>query len=117
MAPDPGPGGITVEPTTVEVGGTVNVAFSGSLGVRHGGYLYLIDEIGETVAGMRSDGNGEEPEATLDVANFEILDYAVSGPGPDRVLIPAELQPGRYVLCTANSRPEACAVLNVTAPP
>jgi hypothetical protein len=117
MAPDPGPGGMAVSPTTVVVGAQANVTFSGSLSVRHGGYFHLVDAVGEIVAGLRSNGRGDEPAATLDVANFEILDYAVTGPGPDVVVIPAELQPGRYDLCTANSTPETCVTLNVTAEP
>lgn len=38
----------------------------------------------------------------------------VSGPGPDRVLVPETAPPGDYLVCTANALDEACAVLTVT---
>ena len=38
----------------------------------------------------------------------------VSGPGPDRVMVPETATPGDYLLCTANARDEACALLTVT---
>ncbi len=38
----------------------------------------------------------------------------VSGPGPDRVLVPDTAPPGAYLLCTANALDEACALLTVT---
>ena len=38
----------------------------------------------------------------------------VSGPGPDRVLIPDTAPPGDYLLCTANALDKACALLAVT---
>lgn len=37
----------------------------------------------------------------------------VSGPGPDRVLVPETATPGDYLLCTANALEEACALLTV----
>lgn len=41
-------------------------------------------------------------------------DVGVSGPGPDRVLVPETAPPGDYLLCTANALDEACALLTVT---
>ena len=41
-------------------------------------------------------------------------DVGVSGPGPDRVLVPDTAPPGDYLLCTANALDEACALLTVT---
>ena len=38
----------------------------------------------------------------------------VSGPGPDRVLVPDTAPPGDYLLCAANALDEACALLTVT---
>ena len=38
----------------------------------------------------------------------------VSGPGPDRVLVPETTSPGDHLLCTANALDEACALLMVT---
>lgn len=38
----------------------------------------------------------------------------VSGPGPDRVLVPESASPGDYRLCTANALDEAGALLTVS---
>lgn len=113
-APDPGHGSMTVEPASVGAGGQVEVRFAGSLSTLHGGYFYLYNQSGSPVAALWSDGNGEPPGATTDLDNFEILDFGVPGSGPDTVVTPVELAPGSYRLCTANSRPEACAELEVT---
>ena len=41
---------------------------------------------------------------------------AVTGPGPDRAIVPDTAPAGNYLLCTAtNTNPEACALLTVTA--
>jgi hypothetical protein len=39
---------------------------------------------------------------------------AISGGGPDRVIVPESASPGDYLLCTANALDEACALLTVT---
>lgn len=41
-------------------------------------------------------------------------DVGVSGPGPDHVIVPDNAPAGEYLLCTANSADEACALLTVT---
>ena len=40
-------------------------------------------------------------------------DVGVGGPGPDHVIVPDEAAAGEYLLCTANSVDEACAILTV----
>jgi hypothetical protein len=49
-----------------------------------------------------------------DSANRGWEQVGVSGPGPDRVLVPEAASPGDYLLCTANSLDEACALLTET---
>lgn len=49
-----------------------------------------------------------------DSANRGWEQVGVSGPGPDRVLVPETASPGDYLLCTANALDEACALLTVT---
>ena len=39
---------------------------------------------------------------------------AISGGGPDRVIVPESASPGDYLLCTANALDEACALLTLT---
>lgn len=42
------------------------------------------------------------------------VDVGVGGPGPDHVIVPDVAPAGEYLLCTANSIDEACAILTVT---
>jgi hypothetical protein len=41
-------------------------------------------------------------------------DVRIGGPGPDHVIVPDTAPAGDYLLCTANSVHEACAILTVT---
>lgn len=41
------------------------------------------------------------------------VDVGVGGPGPDHVVLPETAPPGDYLLCTANSVDEACAIVSV----
>jgi hypothetical protein len=41
------------------------------------------------------------------------VQVGISGPGPDRVLVPETAPPGDYLLCTANALEKACALLRV----
>lgn len=41
-------------------------------------------------------------------------DVGVGRPGPDHVIIPDNAPAGDYLLCTANSADESCAILTVT---
>ncbi len=78
-----------------------------------GGYFYLMrgDEL---IALLWSDANEEVPMgSTTDPGEMEILDFGVSGPGPDHVALPEGAPPGDYRLCTANSLPEVCAAVTV----
>ncbi len=38
----------------------------------------------------------------------------IIGPGPDRVIIPPDAEPGQYRICTANLAEDFCAPLEVT---
>ena len=42
-------------------------------------------------------------------------DVGIGGPGPDHVIVPDNAPAGTYLLCTANSAEEACALLTVTS--
>jgi hypothetical protein len=41
-------------------------------------------------------------------------DIGVGGPGPDTLIIPDSIRPGTYRLCTANSMPNICTMLDIT---
>lgn len=94
----------------------MELRFRGSLADTRGGYFMLVDPDGTEVAGMWSDqGPDRTPGFTLALDTFGVLDNAVSGPGPDTVVMPSPLAVGDYRLCTANSAPEACVDVQVVA--
>lgn len=106
---------MSIDPQSVSSGSEIAVRYDGRLAKNRGGYFYLVNSAGERIAGLWTDKD-ERGEAgyTTELEEFEILDFSVSGTGPDILLIPTELAPGRYRLCTANSAPDVCATVNVT---
>jgi hypothetical protein len=105
---------MSADPEIVPSSGTVELVFSGELATLHGGYFVLVDQSGREVAGLWSDQIEEGiPGYTTDLATFEILDFGVLGPGPDHVVLPPDLPPGTYQICTENSRPERCASITI----
>lgn len=46
--------------------------------------------------------------------DFAFTDVGIGGAGPDRVLIPEDVAPGRYRVCTANAGDDFCAALAVS---
>ncbi|WP_159801375.1 hypothetical protein [Arthrobacter zhaoguopingii] len=40
-------------------------------------------------------------------------DIGIAGPGPDTLIIPDSIRPGKYRLCTANSMPNVCTPLDI----
>lgn len=108
---------MTIQPATVDVGKTIRVRFDGPLEAQHGAYYYLKDVDGNVLAGLWSDKFVEEgvvsPGYTTDLENFVILDFPVRDRTPDTLVLPPSVGPGRYALCTANSRPDPCTEFEV----
>lgn len=113
-------GTMTVTPATATRGQRLALRF-GSEEVR--GIAFSLSEWGEegwTVAYyLTSDWGspvGHTPEwwSVEDAEGRGWVDVGISGPGPDHVIVPDSAPPGDYLLCTANSADEACALLNVT---
>ncbi len=92
------------------------VSFTGRLSTTRGGYLFVKDMEGVSVALLRSDGNSEIPMGyELDPDRFGMLDDGLSGTS-STFRFPPELPAGTYVLCTANSLPsEECVSVEVSA--
>ena len=42
-------------------------------------------------------------------------DYGVGGPGPDPLIMPADIEPGQWRLCTANARVQMCTQITVNS--
>lgn len=105
---------MTAVPRSPKAGEQISMFFRGSLADGRGGFYRLEDNSRQLVAGMWSNtGEFDKPGFTLDIDAFVILDYAVFGPGPDQLLLPVEVAPGDYQLCTANSRPETCLPITI----
>lgn len=69
----------------------------------------------EPIAWMTSSANGGDP-MTVPVGSdgYGVDDVGIGGPGPDVVVLPDDLDPGPYRICTANrGDPEICAELTV----
>ena len=97
----------------IVAGQPFRVSFTGRLSELRGGYLFVRDSGGATVALLRSDGNAEIPMGyELDPGEWAMLDDGLSG-AESTFVFPLELSAGSYVLCTANSGPEECAEVQV----
>ncbi len=92
------------------------VSFTGRLSTTRGGYLFVKDIEGVSVALLRSDGNSEIPMGyELNPDRFDMLDDGLSGTSSTFVF-PPELPDGAYALCTANSlAPEECVSVEVSS--
>lgn len=106
---------IVISPATVAPGGEVELRFAGALAENRGGFFVLVDDSGDSVAGLWQDFDGENRGSTLDMDAYGVLDFAVTGPGPNIVPIPSEIDPGTYRICTENSRPVGCGQITVEA--
>lgn len=80
-----------------------------------GGFFFLFQwdgsEWGEPIYLLESDANGRRPSSIRVGEGGDMADYGVEGPGPDRLVLPSDLEPGYWWLCTANARDRACAPL------
>lgn len=63
-----------------------------------------------------SDANDGQPSAFRPNAEgMGIPDVGIGGPGPDRVLIPEDVDSGAYRVCTGNAGQNFCAPIEVRA--
>ncbi|WP_293696821.1 hypothetical protein [uncultured Agrococcus sp.] len=108
------------ETETVAAGDTLEVTFpeetgrgiAWSLEIREEGDWHL-----RYFMSANSDGIGGEPSwaDAGDEDEHYWIDIGISGSGPDLVPIPETAEPGEYRLCTANSAPNICAEITVSA--
>ncbi len=59
-------------------------------------------------------GGAPSWQSAADAEDYAWPDIGINGPGPDSLLIPDEATPGAYRLCTVNSGPNICALLEIT---
>lgn len=97
------------------IGAEFEVSFEGSLRRSRGGYFWLQELDGTRLALLRSDGNSEIPMSyNIDVASAGMLDDGLSGES-SMLVLPPQIEPGPYLLCTANSADDVCIEVDVQA--
>ncbi len=99
----------------VVTGAEFDILFTGALSDSRGGYFWLERPDGTRMALLRSDGNAEIPMGyDLGVDDAMMLDDGLSG-DTSRLLLPPDIEPGPYRLCTANSLGDDCTEIDVLA--
>jgi heat shock protein HslJ len=119
----PWQGTMRLEPPTAQPGATVAMHFppTNSRGVAYSLAPWTGNAWADPEYYLTSDG-GEQLGWTpgwwrVDQGeNRGWPDIGISGPGPDRVVIPDTAAAGPYLLCTATAVNKACATLTVDAP-
>jgi hypothetical protein len=63
---------------------------------------------------LTSDGNGGRPVSVpVGTEGYGTTDVGVGGRGPDHVMLPPDVAPGNYRICTANAGSDFCAPIEV----
>lgn len=107
---------ISLAPTALGPGDLVSLSFPETS--QRGGFFQLQAWTGSTWADaiylLESDaGESGQPSWVVIGEGAGTDDYGVGGPGPDRIQLPESIDPGYWLLCTANSQVERCAQLLV----
>ncbi len=112
--PEPTEASFMLEPLNPEPGATFEASFDPSNS--RGGYFTLSRWDGEEWAApaflLESDVN-RPPSATRIPGEFGVDDYGAGGPGPDGLVMPDEIEDGRWRLCTANAFDHVCTQITV----
>ncbi len=117
--PDPPPSvpEMRIEPETLTAGGEFSVSYDGYFS--RGGYYLLsrIDSDGDVAAPeylLESHHNPGTPQVyPIAGDGWGVDDYGVDIAAPDRLVLPDDIDAGRWQLCTANAIQEACADLQI----
>jgi hypothetical protein len=96
-------------------GDTVAMRFPAKTG--RGVAFHLDQRVGDewvTRYWLTSDGNGGRPVTVpVDTEGYGTSDVGVGGRGPDHVVLPTDVVPGDYRICTANAGDEFCAPIEI----
>ncbi len=96
-------------------GDEFDLSFTGALRENRGGYFWLQEPNGVRKALLRSDGNPDIPMSyDLNLADASMLDDALSGE-TSKLVLPPDINPGLYRLCTANSATDVCIDINIVS--
>ena len=114
--PDPDVGTFELSPANPQPDTTFEATFDPDNA--RGGYFTLDQWSGskwlDPAFLLESDANDGAPTWTSIDGEFEVLDYGVSGAGPDGLVLPDVIDAGIWRLCTANARDHVCAQLRIT---
>jgi hypothetical protein len=107
---------VTVTPATARPGATVALTFTGTAGRGIAFKLAKETEPDKVLYYLTSDwgGRGQHTPTWWPAGGrggWE--DVGLSGPGPDRVIVPDTAEDGTYLVCTANALTELCGQLTV----
>ena len=119
--PDPAPvlrpDLVRAEPATARPGQEVELYFPEETGR---GIAYELDrqvddgwETTHRMTAATADGGGVPRTVPVGTAGYGYPDIGVGGPGPDTVVLPDDLAPGDYRICTANAGADFCTPLTV----
>lgn len=104
---------ITLASEDLRPGDKVSATFPAS--DLRGGFFYLYAWHDGEWTGPRflleSDANGSAPRVVPMDQGME--DYGIDGPGPDGLILPSDIAPGNWRICTANSREDICGQFTV----
>jgi hypothetical protein len=120
IATDPGPAPVhpkmTVTPAVALPGQVVSLTYADDF-MRGIAYQLVHDEGSATdldaPAYYLSASDERVSWASAD-QDYAWVDIGVGGPGPDRVQVPDDIEPGEWLVCTANAAEQRCASLTVT---
>lgn len=118
--PEPDSATFTLDPANPGPGQLFAATFSP--GNERGGYFFLSRWTGRSWAEpgylLESDANSDgRPFVESDPTRFGMNDYGVSGPGPDGLVMPDDLDRGIWRLCTANAADDVCVQILVGVEP
>jgi len=109
------PARMVIDPRTASPGEVIEIRFPAG-GDR--GILFALDEredaTWERRAYLLSDANGGNPAAyDIDDDDMMVEMVGISGPGPDRVILPDISAAGDYRICTASAVENVCARIKI----
>ncbi len=104
---------ITLASENLRPGDKVSATFPAS--DLRGGFFYLYAWQDGEWSGPRflleSDANGNAPRVVP--MDQGMSDYGIGGPGPDGLILPSDIAPGSWRICTANARENVCGQFTV----
>jgi hypothetical protein len=101
-------------PPTANQGEGINVELSGDLASLRSGYYWLIDSSNTKTALLwTATGPNATTSGSTNQADWTILDYAVTSPPPDSLVVPTATPPGTFWLCLHPLESSLCSRIEI----